>query len=192
MNVLDVLVSLDRARSRAPATVVAGARRVGKSALENARRASQEIKTSVDERRVLAQALDTASEAGSLARLTDAECYELLVQRSVGRLAYIARAGVPDIVPVNYVLDGTAVLIRSAPGPKLQAAERSEQVAFHVDEIDEEDHSGWSVTITGRASRVTPESVGSSVANSLTPWASGPRRHLIRIVPRRIEGRRLL
>ena len=192
MNVLDVLVSLDRARSRAPASVAAGARRVGKSALDNARRASQEIKTSVDDRRVLALELENPSDTGSLARLTDAECYERLAERSVGRLAYIARAGVPDIVTVNYIIDGTDVLIRSAPGPKLQAAERGDQVAFNVDEIDEDDHTGWSVTVTGRARRIPAESVTGMAAHRLEPWARGPRRHLMRIVPQRIEGRRLL
>ena len=107
----------------------------------------------------------------------------------MGHLAYIARVGVPDIVPVNYEMDGDALLIRSAPGPKLQAAERGDVVAFEVDDIDEDRHTGWSVVVIGRARSVVTGYDGTSAP---TPWARGPRRHMIRIEPRRVDGRRLL
>lgn len=169
--------------------IVAAARHVRRSALENARRAADEISTAVDERRILARSLVEPG-SGDLARLTPAQCHELLTTRSVGRLAYIARAGVPDIVPVNYVMDGEALLIRSAPGPKLQAAERREAVAFEVDEVDEDSHTGWSVVVVGLARRLSHEEA--ERGPQPVPWVDGPRRHTIRIEPRRVEGRRLL
>ncbi len=172
-----------------PATrLTHAARSVTGNALDNARRAAEHLSSAVAERRVLEHLLDEP-EAGDLARLTHEECLRLLGTKSVGRLAYIARAGIPAIVPVNYVLDGEAVLIRSAPGPKLQAAERREVVAFEVDDIDEITHTGWSVLVTGRSRRTAPEEL---TAAAPTPWARGPRRHTIRIETQRIDGRRLL
>lgn len=182
-------MSLDRWVSSAPRTLAGAARLVTRSALDNARRAAEQLSSLVVERRVLQQLMATP-DAGDLARLTPAECGALLATRSVGRLAYIARAGVPDIVPVNYVMDGDAVLLRSGPGPKLQAAQRGDLVAFEVDEIDELTHTGWSVVVMGRASQVSPEL--SMAAAAGPPWANGPRRHTMRIDPRRIDGRRLL
>lgn len=163
---------------------------VGRGAVSNARRAVEEITTAVDERRRVVQALEEGDGPGDLARLSVLECRDLLATRSLGRLAYIARAGVPDIVPVNYVMDGTAVLIRSAPGPKLQAAERGELVAFEVDDIDEQARTGWSVVVVGTARRLTPEQARDLPQPE--PWAGGPRTATIRIEPRRLDGRRLL
>ena len=137
----------------------------------------------------VAEALAPVADArpGDLTALSAEECRALLATRSVGRLAYVARAGVPDIAPVTYVLDGGDVVLRSGPGPKLQAAERGDTVAFEVDDLDEEAHTGWSVVVVGRARRV-PASAGLAAPE---PWSSGPRRHLVRITPVRVTGRRL-
>lgn len=189
MSALRVLASLDRLRSRAPATVAATARFVSKAALTNARRSIAEITGAVEERRSVLLGLDDGHAPGDLVRLTPSQCQELLTTKSVGRLAYVARPGVPDIVPVNYAMAGEAILVRSAPGPKLQAAERRELVAFEVDEIDEATHTGWSIVVVGVARRVpTTEGPGPRPE----PWASGTRRYTIRIEPRRIDGRQLL
>lgn len=161
--------------------------RLGGSALRNARRSVTQISAVVAERRALAAVPDDPA-PGDLLRLTVAESWALLGDAGVGRLAYIAREGVPDIVPVNYEVDGRAVLVRSAVGPKLQAAERHEMVAFEVDAFDASTRSGWSVVVTGRARRVDdPDGTGGRGT-----WANGRRLHLIRIDVRRIDGRRLL
>ena len=161
---------------------------VRSSALDNALWATQSLSATLAERRALQPEDDTGP--GALSRISREECLRLLGTRSVGRLAYIARAGVPDIVPVNYVLDGEDVVFRSGPGPKLQAAERRDQVAFEVDEVDDEGHDGWSVVVVGRARRMT-QSEAQQVDAGPEPWASGPRLHLVRITPVRIDGRRL-
>ena len=94
-----------------------------KGALDNAREATVSLALAVADRLVITgDVYDGEEEPGTLHLLTRAECYELLREESVARYAYVARAGVPDIVPVNYLLDGEDVLIRSGPGPKLQAA----------------------------------------------------------------------
>ena len=157
------------------------------SALSNARDASAAIASAVADRLQLTGSYgEAADEPGQLHALSLRECREVLEAGAIGRFAYIARAGVPDVVPVNYVLDGHDVLLRSGPGPKLQAAERREMVAFEVDEIDLEAHTGRSVVVVGRATVLRP----SQHAEVLT-WATGPRRHLVRIRPTRITGRRL-
>ncbi|HWG93418.1 MAG TPA: pyridoxamine 5'-phosphate oxidase family protein [Mycobacteriales bacterium] len=132
---------------------------------------------------------DRASVAGGLRVLDEDECLALLARRTVGRLAYVARAGVPDVTPVNYLLDGRDVLVRSAPGPKLQAAERGDVVAFEVDDLDEDAQAGWSVVLVGRARRLSAAEAARTPAP--VPWSDGVRRHVVRISPTRITGRAL-
>ena len=119
--------------------------------------------------------------------LTPRETAELLQRQTVGRFAYVARAGVPDVVPVNYVWYDGAVLIRSGPGPKLQAAQRNDVVALEVDELDLEHRTGCSAVVVGPAEVVLPRQVPVEIET----WAGGPHRHVIRIVPTRVTGRRL-
>lgn len=186
---MTVLGSLDRLRENTLTIIGAGAGAVTRSALSNARWSLAEISAAVEERRDLARGLTAAASPGDLARLTLSECCDLLSTKSIGRIAYVARAGVPDIVPVNYAFDGQAILVRSAHGPKLQAAERQDVVAFEVDGIDEATRTGWSVVVIGAARRLAPGDP-SRHADPI-PWANGPRPHIISIEPRRIDGRRL-
>lgn len=162
----------------------------GRTALANAGRAAADIARAVLERRELTAGLDRgAGLAGKrqLVELTRDECLRLLAARRVGRLAFIHRAGLPLILPVNYVLADDALLIRSGPGPKMQAAERGDLVSFEVDDIDEEFRSGWSVVVTGKASRVRAGRVPPQ--DEPQPWAPGPRGHLLRISLSRVSGR---
>lgn len=190
MTVQTLTRPLRRLRGVVPTTVAAGARFLTHGALENARRAQYELSAAVRDRRQLGDDLTDGVGAGTLDRLSQEECEELLSSRSVGRLAYVARAGLPDIVPVNYRFDGEAIVIRSGPGPKLQAAERRELVAFEVDDVDERTHSGWSVVVHGVARQVAQEPV--SDEDGPHPWAQGPRRHTIMIPADRVVGRRLV
>jgi nitroimidazol reductase NimA-like FMN-containing flavoprotein (pyridoxamine 5'-phosphate oxidase superfamily) len=121
------------------------------------------------------------------------ECLHLLEQDRVGRVG-VSDHGAPLILPVNYVLDGDAVVFRTAPGTKLQAALRA-PVAFEVDQIDRATRSGWSVVVRGVAEEVTSFSglglVQRLESVSLEPWAPGEKGCLVRIIPRSITGRRI-
>lgn len=181
-----------------PRMLATEATRHGRFALDNAREATLAIGLVVAQRAELNRlfahdADDSEDEAapGTLQLLSADECCKLMATRQVGRMAYIARVGIPDIVPVNYVLDGEDILIRSGPGPKLQAAERRECVAFEVDALDEDAHTGWSVVVHGIAVRESSTHARSD-GTSAEPWASGPRYATIRIAPRRITGRRIV
>jgi hypothetical protein len=179
-----------------PASLLRLAERHGCSAVANAAAAASVLHAAVRDRAELTRSLlgedfsTPTDAAGLVSVLPEATCWELLGTSSVGRLAYIARQRVPDIVPVNYVLLAGDVLVRSGPGPKLQAAERQELVALEVDDLDEADRSAWSVVVHGPASRLS-WSQQQRLALVATPWAGGPRRQLIRISPRRITGRRI-
>lgn len=70
----------------------------------------------------------------SFFELDEAECREILGQRRVGRIAFMAGPRV-DIQPLGYVLRGDWLFMRSAYGSRLEALERNPYVAFAVDEI---------------------------------------------------------
>jgi nitroimidazol reductase NimA-like FMN-containing flavoprotein (pyridoxamine 5'-phosphate oxidase superfamily) len=120
-------------------------------------------------------------------------CLHLLAQQEIGRLAFVI-GGSPEILPVNYVLDGDAVVLRTAPGRKLDGALRS-PVAFEVDATDRATHAGWSVVVHGHAEEVTrldrEELVRRVAALHVEPWAGGDKPHVLRIVPTSITGRRI-
>jgi nitroimidazol reductase NimA-like FMN-containing flavoprotein (pyridoxamine 5'-phosphate oxidase superfamily) len=167
-----------RTMTTVPRQVLGAASRLRTSALDNALTATQALATSLADRRALAPADEP--EPGGVSRLERAECLRLLRSRSIGRLAYVARAGVPDIVPVNYAVEGEDVVIRTGPGPKLQAAERRELVAFEVDDLDDARHTGWSVVVVGKARRLTEQEAG-ALARGAAPVGGGspptPRAH---------------
>jgi nitroimidazol reductase NimA-like FMN-containing flavoprotein (pyridoxamine 5'-phosphate oxidase superfamily) len=121
------------------------------------------------------------------------ECLVLLADACVGRLAFSAN-GFPDVLPVNYVLDGDAIVFATADGSKLAACMRG-RVAFEVDSTDEGTRSGWSVVVHGEADVVTaahnPVLLTRLHSLPLNPWADGERPHLVRITPNSITGRRI-
>ena len=176
----DVLVR--RATRVPPAVRALLSPRLGHRALANAEQALENVHRAVEDRAAL-------QEPGvrRVERLSHGDALELLARGRVGRFVYVAREGVPDVVPVNYVWRDGVVLIHSGPGPKLQAALRHDHVVLEVDEIDEPSRTGRSVVFAGRAEVVEP----SEVTADVDVWAGGPRRHVIRIVPTRIDGRRL-
>ena len=118
------------------------------------------------------------------------ECMDLLAQEEVGRLAVVI-GGHPHVFPVNYVLDGTDVVFRTADGTKLDGSMR-ESVAFEVDRLDSATRSGWSVVVHGVAQPVTTFSPAyMRRPDALQPWAAGDKPRLVRITPMRITGRRV-
>lgn len=182
------LATLDRALRRA--SVRRAARALHGDALDNARRSLTAISRSRSDRAELQSSLAAPAVAGDLGALGTDECLALLRTRQVGRMAYVARAGVPQIVPVNYELAGRHVIVRTGPGPLVQAAQRCDHVAFEVDDLDEERHAGWSVVVHGTLTELHPSDP--RALSDPTPWARGPRRHLLQLESRLVTGRRLL
>jgi hypothetical protein len=164
---------------------------LARGAVDNARSAAAAIAEQVSDRKQLAP-VDEPVGPGSLARIARAEAIELLASRCVGRLAYIARPGVPDVVPVNFAVHEGHAYVRTGVGPKLQAAERGERLVLEVDDISEDTHTGWSVVASGSARRLTTREVHALPPQALpTTWANGPRFALLELDLKRVEGRRL-
>lgn len=120
------------------------------------------------------------------------ECWDLLRGCRLGRIGFTAHSGRPVILPVNYAVAHRRIVIRSGRGPKLAAAGRGELVGFEADQIDQDAHTGWSVSMTGRARWVRdPLELARLAVLDLMPWVAGPRDEVIEIAPVHLAGRRL-
>lgn len=122
------------------------------------------------------------------------ECRRLLATREFGRIG-LAAEPYPLILPVNYALDGDAVIIRTGSST-ITAAPGRARVAFEVDAVDEHARTGWSVLVQALAEEVTgsarDELVERLHAAGGAPWAPGEHGHWIRLVPEVITGRRIV
>jgi nitroimidazol reductase NimA-like FMN-containing flavoprotein (pyridoxamine 5'-phosphate oxidase superfamily) len=128
--------------------------------------------------------------SGQLQVLTRDECLALLPTVPVGRLVYTHHA-LPAVVPVNFVVDGNEILVRTGYGSSLAAAVRQSVVAFQVDDIDRELETGWSITVTGPAREETDDrELARLSALPLRPWAAGVRDHFLKIGVELVHGRR--
>ena len=124
--------------------------------------------------------------------LTETEAMTLLRTGSVGRVG-ITIESLPAIFPVNFGVVDDAIVFRTAPGSKLNAALRGATVAFEVDDHDRADRSGWSVLVVGRAEVVHGIGVAFQVLDAgIEPWAGGVRSNIVRIVPDLVSGRRIV
>ena len=121
-------------------------------------------------------------------------CYELLGTQEIGRLGVLVEH-YPLVLPVNYALDGTTLVIRTHEGTILRATEHA-NVTFEVDDIDRRARSGWSVLVRGQAEEVgqshREELVARTKASGVEPWAPGDKGHWMRIIPHGISGRRII
>jgi len=119
------------------------------------------------------------------------ECIRLLASVPLGRVIFTDRA-LPAIQPVNFALDGDDVVLRTATGSKLSAAMRSTVVAFEADAFDQDERTGWSVTVIGRARLVdSPEEIHRLSGLPIQQWAPGPRDRFVRIFSQHVSGRRI-
>ena len=126
----------------------------------------------------------------SLTSLDVDECLVRLEGSVLGRLAFLDGPAL-RILPMNYVLHEGSVVLRVGLGSTLDAVVDA-TVAFEVDEVRPEDHSGWSVVVNGRAEEVwRPEELEVLRRLPLRPWVPGDRDHFIRIASTAITGRDL-
>lgn len=159
----------------------------------NAWRAGVADARRTDERARLGPGAKPTGSGAVLEALSEAECWEMLDTAVFGRLAFTAHSGAPVIVPVNHVVDGHDIVLRTGHGPKRAAALRGDLVAFEVDDIDPIARSGRSVVVTADARVVEdPTELSRLRALSLQPWAAGPRDDYVVLTPRHVAGRRLI
>ncbi len=125
--------------------------------------------------------------------LSNEECFELLAQETVGRIAFVDDDG-PAVVPVNYALAGEDIVLRVEQRSLLRAALQA-GVAFEVDHVEPDAESGWSVLVRGVGDEVEIERVPDLLrrmdGNMPRPWAEGVHNVWVRISARKVTGRRL-
>jgi nitroimidazol reductase NimA-like FMN-containing flavoprotein (pyridoxamine 5'-phosphate oxidase superfamily) len=127
--------------------------------------------------------------------LTPEDCWRYLAKRVVGRIGFDIGHG-PRIHPVNYRVDGEAVVFRTTDESELgrfvELFATGSLVAFEIDEIDYEQYQGWSVLLSGQLEQVdNPDELRRLHATWPRPWAGGTRNLLVRMAPTEVTGRRL-
>lgn len=120
--------------------------------------------------------------------LDESRCWDLLANQNLGRLATSVK-GMPEIFPVNFVVDGEGIVFRTAEGSKLVELVINEQVCFEADGWT--DSAGWSVVVKGTAAVVPPgEEQAQAEALPLRPWVPTVKTNFVRITATEITGRR--
>ena len=128
--------------------------------------------------------------ADGVSVLSEDECWQLINKAEVGRLAF-AVAGEPEIFPVNFVVDGRALLFRTAEGTKLAGLTVSSRVAFEVDGYEPDSGDAWSVVLKGEAERLEhfPD-IYLAEKLPIYPWQASPKQWIVRVMPAKVTGRR--
>ncbi|TWP35829.1 pyridoxamine 5'-phosphate oxidase family protein [Leekyejoonella antrihumi] len=126
----------------------------------------------------------------AVSTLTDSACWAHLRSAAVGRLAVCVK-GQPEILPINYVVDHTTIVFRTAEGTKFSAAVAGGDLALEADGYDPETSEAWSVVIKGSGKHIVrPDDLIDTTELPLLPWHPGPKDRFIRILAREITGRR--
>src|SRR5579875_895490 len=126
--------------------------------------------------------------------LTEGECWQLLRSVSLGRVVFTHRA-MPAIRPVNHLVDGRTIIVRSHLGAVIvsrAAAADGAVVCYEADDLDPVRHTGWSVIVTGMARLVRDPEAIKRYERALEPWIAGQMDHVISIEPRFVSGIRLV
>ncbi len=119
--------------------------------------------------------------------LDPAECWEQLATFPVGRLIVVFD-GQPDVFPVNFVIDGEGLVVRTDVGMKFFAAEQRSPAAFEVDRWD----ASTGVTVIAHGTlRVLDDPAEHAHAESLDlrPWLDTDKAHFIRLDVTELTGR---
>ena len=114
-------------------------------------------------------------------------CWGYLASQEVGRLG-VSSHDVPEIFPINYVVDADTLVFRSAEGSKLLAATIGGKAAFEVDRWDAA--SGISVVAHGTLRELDdPDEIAYAAALPLRPWVGTIKAHFLCLTVTEITGR---
>ena len=90
---------------------------------------------------------------GELMELSRSECETLLRRGVVGRVAIATPTG-PHVMPLNYSVSGSSVVVCTTPYSMLGTYGRDSMLAFEIDHFEHPRQRGWSVVVRGRAEAV--------------------------------------
>jgi uncharacterized protein len=133
--------------------------------------------------------IDDGRGSGLLRELDEEECWALVGQRGVARVAYNDSRG-PMCLPVAFAIDGRTVLVRVSPYAELAQHVPGAPAAIEVDELDHERRTGWSVVMRGVVQAVAIDDLPAPESRPI-PWPDGQRTLHLRLTPSTVTGRRL-
>lgn len=120
------------------------------------------------------------------------ECHKLLAQAAssgVGRIA-VDDVPSPHVIPVNFSVAGTKILVRLGPGWTAFHLDGAE-CTFEVDEAPSHSRRAWSVVVVGTARIVPFDEVARLGMHLPTPSVPRPGIRVFEIVPSKVTGRSL-
>ena len=126
------------------------------------------------------------AEDEGVTQLSVEQCWEMLRANEFGRLAFRLVDEV-HITPINYAVDHEALLFRTAEGNKLLSVAMGSEVAFEIDEYDEE--SARSVVVRGKPRLLGEDEAHRAENTPLRPWVSALKYNVVEIVPEAVTGR---
>jgi nitroimidazol reductase NimA-like FMN-containing flavoprotein (pyridoxamine 5'-phosphate oxidase superfamily) len=119
------------------------------------------------------------------------EALALMATVAVGRVVFTLDA-LPAILPVAFGFDDHTIAFRLVSDQRVHAALHDCVCAFEADAYDPDEYTGWTVTVTGRVTRVeSPEETGRLAALLPRAWESGHPHQYFRVVPEMVTGRLL-
>lgn len=129
----------------------------------------------------------------ALVDLEPEECLTLLRAGVFGRLVLATDPGRFEVLPVNYVVVGNAILVRTAPGSLIDRYADGAALLLEIDHVTYERHHGWSVVARGTGERVRHDDL--TELESTTPgpprWARVDDALWVRISWDELTGRRV-
>ncbi|HUH71072.1 MAG TPA: pyridoxamine 5'-phosphate oxidase family protein [Mycobacterium sp.] len=137
----------------------------------------------------------STSEAAEVVELDRAEAMRLLASVGHGRVVF-SEGALPAIRPVNHLVDGGRVIVRTRVTAKLTKAMRSNPtshvvVAYQADDLDPQRRAGWSVVVTGVAITVTDPVEIARYEQLLHPWVNKADT-VVAIEPEIVTGIRIV
>ncbi|MFE3002355.1 pyridoxamine 5'-phosphate oxidase family protein [Nocardia sp. NPDC059246] len=132
--------------------------------------------------------------ARGMVNLSRAESLRLLSGVPFGRVVF-TRDALPAIRPVNHILDGDTVIVRTQLTSRLTSTVRADSdvvVAYEADDIDRTTRLGWSVVVTGIARTITAPDLVARYDALVKPWADGNMDTIVAIEPTLVTGIRLV
>lgn len=118
------------------------------------------------------------------------QALRLLGSVSLGRIAFTAHA-MPEIRPVNHILDDEDIIIRSHVGAAILST-HGKVVSYEADALDPDSHLGWSGMVLGKAQVVEDPAAVERYSRMVEPWVDRQMDYVIRIHPETITGYEIL
>ena len=128
-----------------------------------------------------------ARDDGIIRKLSSEECWDLLRSTTFGRIGFQLR-GRTRITPINYVVDGSRIVFRTAEGAKFFALMVEDNAVLEIDDYDAE--SAWSVIAHGGVREITDDPDAAAATAGLRPWVPTPKNHVFAIDVDKVRGRR--